>query len=48
MIADVKVSEYSTIIGVNGKNIEEIKEIVAKKHGFNEYGKSKFEVINIR
>lgn len=48
MKADVEVSEYSTVIGVEGKDIEEIKNKVALAHGFNEYGKSLFKVINIR
>lgn len=48
MKADVIVSQYSTIIGVCGDNVEDIKNIVMNQLGLSEYGKSQLKVVNIR
>ena len=44
MIADVKL-DRTTIIGVEGNDVDDIKDIVASNNGLSEYGKSKLVVI---
>lgn len=45
IITDVYCGNGCTIMGVIGKNIEDIKEKVAKKQGLNSYGKKLLKVI---